>query len=78
MRLMRREAVAAGTIEVLESPVHERESRPRPDLGLIELLRDLSQGRRLPAQLDRSAREVRRRAPSSSASDAPTLCASGT
>jgi hypothetical protein len=56
-----REAVAAGAIEVMESAVHERESRPRPDLGLMELLRELSNGRRLPAELDRAAREVRRR-----------------
>jgi len=56
-----REAVAAGAIEVLESLVHERESRPRPDLHLIELLRDLSRGRRLPTHLDRGAREVKRR-----------------
>jgi hypothetical protein len=56
-----RPAVAAGAIEVLESRVHELESRPRPDLGLIELLHELSQGRRLPSKLDRPARDVRRR-----------------
>jgi len=56
-----RAAVAAGAIEVLESPVHELESRPRPDLKLIELLRDLSKGRQLPAELDRPGREIRRR-----------------
>jgi len=56
-----RAAVEAGAIEVLESPVHELESRPRPDLGLIELLRSLSEGRQLPAKLDRSGREIRRR-----------------
>ena len=46
---------------MLESGVHERESKPRPDLGLIELLRELSGGRRLPDKLDRPAREVKRR-----------------
>ena len=56
-----REAVAAGAIEVLESPVHERESRPRPDLGLMELLHGLSGGKQLPAKLDRRGREIRRR-----------------
>jgi fructose-bisphosphate aldolase, class I len=56
-----RAAVAAGTIEVLESSVHELESRPRPDLGLIELLNDLSHRHRLPTTLDRPAREVKRR-----------------
>jgi hypothetical protein len=56
-----REAVAAGAVAVVESPVHERESRVRPDLGLLELLRELSGGRRLPAELDAAALEVRRR-----------------
>jgi hypothetical protein len=53
-----REAVAAGTVAVLESPVHEVESAPRPDLGLLELLRSLSGGRRLP---DAPDRELQRR-----------------
>ncbi len=56
-----RHAVAAGVVEVVESAVHERESRPRPDLGLLELLRELSGGQRLPGRPDRAAREVRRR-----------------
>jgi hypothetical protein len=56
-----RTAVATGAVAVVESPVHERESRPRPDLGLLELLRELSRGRRLPSELDGAAREVRRR-----------------
>jgi hypothetical protein len=56
-----RDAIAAGAIEVLESRVHELESRPRPDLGLLDLLHELSHGRTLPTELDRPAREVRRR-----------------
>ncbi len=56
-----REAVRAGAVAVVESAVHERESRPRPDLVLLELLRELSGGRRLPDEPDRAAREVRRR-----------------
>ena len=56
-----REAVARRAVEVLESAVHERESLPRPDLGLLELLRGLSGGRRLPEEPDRQAREARRR-----------------
>jgi hypothetical protein len=56
-----RAAVAAGAIEVLESSVHERESRPRPDLRLLELLKQLSHGHRLADELDRPAREVKRR-----------------
>ncbi|HET8977762.1 MAG TPA: hypothetical protein VFN87_06360 [Solirubrobacteraceae bacterium] len=56
-----RAAIARGVVTVLESAVHERESRPRPDLGLLELLRDLSGGRRLPDPPPRLWREVRRR-----------------
>jgi hypothetical protein len=56
-----RAAIDAGAVAVVESAVHERESRPRPDLGVLQLLRDLSQGRRLPAELDRESRAVRRR-----------------
>jgi len=56
-----RRAVDVGAVIVLESGVHERESEPRPDLGLLELLRELSGGRRLPDKLDRAAREVKRR-----------------
>jgi hypothetical protein len=56
-----REAVARGAVAVVESAVHERESRPRPDLALLELLRELSGGRRLPASPDPATVEVRRR-----------------
>jgi hypothetical protein len=56
-----REAVARGAVAVVESAVHERESRPRPDLRLLELLRGLSGGRRLPDAPDRAAREARGR-----------------
>jgi hypothetical protein len=56
-----RAALDAGAVQVLESTVHERESRPRPDLKLLELLRELSQGHRLPTTLDRPAREIQRR-----------------
>ena len=43
-----REAVGAGAVRVPESAVHRIESGARPDLGLLELLRDLSGGLRLP------------------------------
>jgi hypothetical protein len=56
-----RAAVTAGSVAVVESAVHERESLPRPDLGLLDLLRGLSGGRTLPADLDAGALEVRRR-----------------
>jgi hypothetical protein len=56
-----RHAIERGAVCVLESVVHERESLPRPDLGLLDLLRELSGGRRVPVQPDRAAREARRR-----------------
>jgi hypothetical protein len=56
-----RAALARGAVAVVESEVHRRESRPRPDLRLLELLRDLSGGRRVPAEPDPAAREARRR-----------------
>jgi hypothetical protein len=56
-----RTAVACDAVAVVESAVHERESRPRPDLRLLELLRQLSGGARLPERPDRAAREARRR-----------------
>src|SRR5919108_189047 len=43
-----REAVSAGVVRVPESAVHRIESGARPDLGLLELLRELSGGLRLP------------------------------
>jgi hypothetical protein len=55
------EAVVRRAVAVVESAVHELESRPRPDLGLVELLRGLSGGRRLPPEPDGAAREARRR-----------------
>lgn len=56
-----RRAVDAGAVIVVESVVHERESLPRPDLQLLELLRGLSRGHHLPASPDRRTREARRR-----------------
>jgi hypothetical protein len=56
-----RAAIATGAIDVVESAVHERESAPRPDLKLLELLRELSRGATLPDIENRASREVRRR-----------------
>ena len=50
-----REAVARGAVCVPESASHRLESAPRPDLPLLELLRELSGGARLPDR--RGARE---------------------
>jgi hypothetical protein len=46
-----RAAVARGAIGVPESAAHRRESEPRPDLPLLELVRELSGGLRLPDEL---------------------------
>jgi len=66
-----REAVERGAVAVVESAVHERESRPRPDLRLLELLRGLTGGRRLPERADAAARETRRRMASTIERDFP-------
>jgi PPOX class probable F420-dependent enzyme len=65
-----RAAVAAGAVAVAESDVHARESAPRPDLRLLELLRELSGGRTLPGD-GPAAREVRRRLRARMARDVP-------
>jgi hypothetical protein len=56
-----RDAVERGAVAVVESAVHRRESAPRPDLGLLELLRSLTGGRKLPEEPGRAAREARLR-----------------
>jgi hypothetical protein len=56
-----RAAVAAGRVAVPESAVHAEESAPRPDLGLLALLRSLSGGLRLPDAFDAEGREIARR-----------------
>ena len=53
-----RAAIERGAVAAVESEVHARESAPRPDLGVLDLLRGLSGGRRLP---DAAHPEVRRR-----------------
>jgi hypothetical protein len=45
-----REAVRRRAVAVPESAAHRFESAARPDLPLLELLRELSGGRRLPDQ----------------------------
>lgn len=48
---MLRAAVARGAVGVPESHAHRLESEPRPDLALLELVRELSGGMRLPDEL---------------------------
>jgi hypothetical protein len=56
-----RAAVERGAVVAPESAAHRLESARRPDLPLLELLRQLSRGRRLPDQPGREEREIGRR-----------------
>jgi hypothetical protein len=56
-----RQAVACGAVGVPESAAHRVESAARPDLPLLELLRDLSNGIRLPDEPDATERRHERR-----------------
>jgi hypothetical protein len=56
-----RRAVAAGVVAVPESFAHRVESAPRPDLPLLELLRGLSGGLRLPDEPGPDELEAQRR-----------------
>ena len=56
-----RQALASGAVAVAESAAHRRESEARPDLALLELLRELSGGRRLPDEQGAPDRNVERR-----------------
>jgi hypothetical protein len=56
-----RAAVARGAIAVPESSAHRLESEPRPDLPLLELVRELSRGLRLPDELGAKERGHRDR-----------------
>jgi len=56
-----RSAVARGAVAVPESAAHRLESAPRPDLGLLELLRSLSGGLRLPDEPGPVERSCERR-----------------
>jgi hypothetical protein len=56
-----REAVARGLVAVPESPLHRLESARRPDLRLLELLRELSGGLCLPERPGGRERALERR-----------------
>src|SRR5918995_545570 len=56
-----RAAVARGAVAVPESEAHRLESAPRPDLPLLELLRELSAGLSLPHELGAVERSCERR-----------------
>jgi hypothetical protein len=51
LELVLRAAVARGAVGVPESHAHRLESEPRPDLPLLELVREFSCGLRLPDEL---------------------------
>ena len=56
-----REAVARGAVRVPESKAHRIESEARPDLRLLDLLRELSAGLRLPDELGAQEKNYARR-----------------
>ncbi len=56
-----RAAVARGAVAVPEAPAHRIESAARPDLPLLELLRDLSHGLQLPDRPGARERQLERR-----------------
>jgi hypothetical protein len=56
-----RAAIASGTVAVPESETHRLESAARPDLPLLELLRQLSAGLTLPHDLGPLERHCERR-----------------
>ena len=60
---------------VPESAAHRLESAPRPDLGLLELLRSLSGGRRLPDEPGALERECERRLAATAAREFPLRAA---
>lgn len=55
-----RSAVARGAIGIPESKAHRLESEPRPDLRLLDLLRELSGGLRLPDEPGIRERRIER------------------
>jgi hypothetical protein len=56
-----RQAVASGLVAVPESASHRLESAARPDLPLLELLHELSGGRRLPDRPGAAELNIERR-----------------
>jgi hypothetical protein len=60
---------------VPESAAHRLESAPRPDLGLLELLRSLSGGLRLPEKPGPLERESERRLAATAAREFPERAA---
>jgi hypothetical protein len=63
--------VRRGAVAVPESAAHRLESAPRPDLGLLELLRSLSGGLRLPDEPGPVERECERRLAATAAREFP-------
>jgi hypothetical protein len=56
-----RQAVARGAVGVPESAAHRLESSARPDLPLLQLLRELSNGMRLPDEPGAAERRLESR-----------------
>jgi hypothetical protein len=70
-----RAAVARGAVAVPEAEAHRVESAPRPDLGLLELLRSLSRGLRLPDEPGPVELECERRLRSTAGREFPERAA---
>jgi hypothetical protein len=66
-----RAAVRRGAVAVPESAAHRLESAPRPDLPLLELLRSLSGGLRLPDEPGPVELECERRLADTAAREFP-------
>jgi hypothetical protein len=69
-----RAAVARGAVVVPESDAHLVESAPRPDLPLLELLRELSGGVTLPRERGAVERHCERRLEAVLERDFPERC----
>jgi hypothetical protein len=67
-----RAAVARGSVAVPESEAHRLESAARPDLPILELLRELSAGLRLPNEASAVVRSCERRLEAVLERDFPT------
>jgi hypothetical protein len=61
LELALREAINRGAVAVPESAAHRLESAVRPDLPLLELLRELSRGARLPDESGAGEHNLERR-----------------
>jgi hypothetical protein len=72
-----RDALGRGAVQVPESGVHRIESAARPDLGLLELLRELSGGLELDSERGAADAPLRERVAGRPGARAPGAHARG-